>query len=464
MSRVRGLREWGVGGAWRGRQARWRVAGIALLIASASPILRRYLVEFPDEIWQVDLEVYREGARSLVQGRQVYDWLTDNPQYLPFTYPPFSALLGAVLLLAPFAVVGWAWSFLQLGLLWAVTGLGFRPFLERFGTRRGLVQGGVAALLVHLQPVQEGIRFGQVNAVLVALCLADVARRRAGWWPRGSLTGLAAAIKLTPAVFWFHYAVARRWRALAVSVGTAAAATVLTALVAPSASIVFWTDAMLDPARVGPNADTQNQSLRGMLLRIGPPEGRALSLTWLLLAVAVLVVALWLSARLDRLGEPVAVVGVLGMVAVLISPVSWTHHLYWGLVVLAALLGDGRQVGRVVATVAMGAVLWFEWPWWGADWQRDGGLWRAVGLVVEQADCWFALASLGLLWWFVVRPAGLTPAVAPAAAGPAGATESECEEGRRDDGPASRRPSPGVPAAAHPRGPKRAAQSTPETL
>lgn len=442
-------RRWGPG-------APWQVAGVALLAASSYPVLHHYLVEFPDEIWQVDLQVYREGARSLVGGRQVYDWLTDNPQYLPFTYPPFSALLAVVLLLAPFAVVGWAWAFVQLGLLWLVVGLGFRPLLERFDLRRGLAHGALAALLVHLQPVQEGIRFGQVNAVLVLLCLVDVARRRTGWWPRGSLTGLAAAIKLTPAVFWLHYAAARRWRALAVSVGTAAAATVGTALVAPAASITFWTDAMLDPARVGPNANTQNQSLRGMLLRLGPPEGPALSITWAVLAVAVLVAALALSVRLERLGEPVAVVGVLGMLAVLVSPVSWTHHLYWGVVVLAALLGDGRERRRVIATALMGTVLWFEWPWWGADWQKDGGPARVAGLVVEQADCWFALAALGLLWWFLVRSRRGHDGL--------GHDGHGHEEGRRDDGPTPRRPSPDVPTVTDPRGPERAAQSTPQTL
>ena len=459
-ARVNGLQERRVAGAWWSAGRRWQLAGVALLAASAYPIVRHYLVEFPDEIWQVDLQVYREGARSLIEGRQAYDWLTDNPQYLPFTYPPFSALLGTVLLLAPFGVVGWAWAFVQLGLLWVVTGLGFRPLLERFGARRGLVHGAVAAGLVHLQPVQEGIRFGQVNAVLVVLCLVDVARRRAGWWPRGSLTGIAAAIKLTPAVFWLHYAATRRWRDLGVSVGTAAVATVLTALIAPAASITFWTDAMLDPARVGPNANTQNQSLRGMLLRIGPPEGPALTITWMVLALTVLFVALRLSVRLERLGEQVAVVGVLGMVAVLVSPVSWTHHLYWGVVVLAALLGDGRELRRVVATAAMGVVLWFEWPWWGAGWQKSGGLWRAAGLVVEQADCWFAVASLGLLWWLIVRPASRDGRAVGEAAEP-GETEPGEEEGRRDDGPTSRRPSLGVSAATRPRGPERAAQATP---
>jgi alpha-1,2-mannosyltransferase len=388
----------------RAARAGWWLLGVLVLAASTWPVVDKYLLDFPDEIWLVDLEVYREGARSLVEGRQVYGWLTDNPQYLPFTYPPFAALMGTVLLVAPFGVVGWAWTVMQLVLLWVCTGIAFRPFLARFGRRHALAQGAVAAVLIHLQPLQEGIRFGQVNSILVTLCLVDVARRSAGWWPRGSLTGIAAAVKLTPAVFWVHYALARRWRALLASMGVAAAATVLTGLLAPSATMAYWTDALLDPGRLGPNANTANQSMRGVLLRTGLAEGStALSLAWLALVVVVAVSGYRLALALDRLGESVAVVGVLGMLAVLISPVSWVHHVHWGIVVLGALLGDARVPSRVVAAVAGTAMLWFNLPWDGHSWQRHHDWTRYAGYVVEQGYCWFALLSLVALWWLLVR-------------------------------------------------------------
>jgi alpha-1,2-mannosyltransferase len=387
-----------------GRPWIWRLAGAVLLAISAWTVADRWILHFPDEIWLVDLEVYREGARSVVEGRPVYAWLTGAPQYLPFTYPPFGALLGLPLLLAPFGVVGWAWTVLQVVLLWVTAGIAFRPLVERGRARAGLVQGAVAAVLVQLQPLQEGLRFGQVNSILVTLVLVDVARRRTGWWPRGSLTGLAAAVKLTPAVFWLHWAVTRQWRAAAASVGTAAAVTGLTALFAPSASAAYWTGALLDPSRLGPNAGTANQSLRGMLLRIGPPEGPWLSLTWVLCVAGVAVLGLRLSARLDRLGEPVAVVGAVGLIAVLVSPVSWTHHLHWGIPALGALLGDGRSRARVGTALAGGAVLFSRLPWTGNRLGEANDGWLAVvGGVLEQSYCWFALLALLALWWFLVR-------------------------------------------------------------
>jgi alpha-1,2-mannosyltransferase len=391
----------------------WRLLGVAVFATVAVPNIRYYLVGYPQEHWQVDLEVYREGARSLLLGREVYDWLTGGPQWLPFTYPPLAALLGLPLLLVSFHAAGWMWTAIQLWLLWFSVGVAFRPFLQRFGVRRWPVQGVVAGALLYTLPVSDGIRFGQVNAVIVALCLVDLARPGRGRWPRGSMVAIAAALKLTPGVFWVHWAVARRWRTLACSVSIAAAATALTAMVLPSASAAYWTDALLDPGRLGPNTGTSNQSLRGVLLRLGPPAGPALTLTWLALLAVVGAAGFALSARLDRLGEPVAVVAAVGMLAVLLSPVSWIHHLHWGIVVIGAVLGDGRQRRRV-ATAGAGTVwLWLRLPWWGAHMVVLGGVPRWVARLMQNSYTLFALVALVALWLLVARGRSIDAERAP---------------------------------------------------
>ena len=387
----------------------WTALGALVLLASAAPLVRYYLVRQPPEIWQVDLEVYRDGALSLLLGRDVYGWLTASPQWLPFTYPPFAALLGMPLALVPFRAAGWLWTALQLWLLWFSTGVAFRPFLARFGARGPLVQGVVAGVLVWSLPVAEGIRFGQVNAVVVALCLADVARRTPRLWPRGVLVGVAAAVKLTPGVFWIHWAVARRWRPLAASVGATAAVTGLTFLLLPAASATFWTDALLDPGRLGPNAGTSNQSLRGALLRLWPGgssvagPGPGFSPVWLVVVLAVGACGFAVSRRLEQRGERVAVVAVVGMLAVLLSPVSWVHHVHWGIVVVGALLGDARRPARVVAAaVALGTLL-ARLPWWGANALATGDLPRWLARCMQSGYTLFALVSVLLLWWLLVR-------------------------------------------------------------
>jgi alpha-1,2-mannosyltransferase len=124
------------------------------------------------------------------------------------------------------------------------------------------------------------------------------------------------------------------------------------------------------------------------------------------LVATVLGLGLRVSARLDRIGEPVAVVAAVGMIAVLISPVSWVHHWHWGIAVIAALLGDGRRRRRQVAAALAAAALYFDLPWWGGSWPGHGPVVSALGLVVQQSYAIFAVVALWALWRLVTGPDG----------------------------------------------------------
>ena len=81
----------------------WGLA-VALLVLGALPPVLRYLVFWPQDQWQVDVEVYRQAALSLLAGTDIYATLTEPPQLLPFTYPPFAAILSAPLGFVSFLV------------------------------------------------------------------------------------------------------------------------------------------------------------------------------------------------------------------------------------------------------------------------------------------------------------------------------------------------------------------------
>ena len=95
---------------------RWVLAA-ALIALAAVPVVLRYLVFWPLDQWQVDVEVYREAGVSILTGRPVYAALTEAPQLLPFTYPPFAALLAVPLAMMPFGAAGWLWTALRLAFL-----------------------------------------------------------------------------------------------------------------------------------------------------------------------------------------------------------------------------------------------------------------------------------------------------------------------------------------------------------
>ncbi|PPK93191.1 alpha-1,2-mannosyltransferase [Kineococcus xinjiangensis] len=394
----------GTGGTGDGVRGRWFWAGLLLFLLAAAPVVHRYLVDHPQDQWQVDLQVYREAGRSLLVGRPVYSYETEVPQLLPFTYPTFSAVLAIPLALVPFGVLGWVWTAFQLALLWITVGIAFRPLLARAGERAALAQGAVCAVAVWFSPVGEGIRFGQVNAVLIALCLLDLARGHVGRfrWPRGVLVGLAVAIKLTPGVFLIHFAVTRQWRELRNAVVAAAGVTAATFLLAPEASLAFWTDALLSSDRLGPNAGSSNQSLRGMVLRLylSPVATQVL---WLALVAVAAVLGFGVARRMHREGSRVGEVAACGLVAVLLSPVSWLHHVHWGVVALGALAGAGWSRRRLVVAGVGAVLLWCPWPWWGANLVAQPEVPRVLARLVQNGDLLWTVAALWALHRLVRR-------------------------------------------------------------
>jgi alpha-1,2-mannosyltransferase len=150
----------------------------------------------------------------------------------------------------------------------------------------------------------------------------------------GVLVGVAAAIKLTPLMFIPMLWLVGRRRAAVTAAGAFAAATALAWLVLPGDSARFWGTEVWRVNRVGHIATGGNQSINGMMLRLGVAD-HPRSALMLALAVVVAGLALWRAARVGRTDALAATI-IVGSASVAISPVSWTHHQVW--LVLAALL------------------------------------------------------------------------------------------------------------------------------
>ncbi len=252
--------------AWPGRLARrlvgrlaglpsWAVTALGALawiaaLAAIEPLVRGYLTSVPDQRL-VDLNVYRTGGLSVLQGQPLYSVLTQPPQLLPFTYPPAAALFAVPLALLPWAAAQLAWVPFVYAPLAVVIGYAFAPLLRRVGRMRVVLAAIVFAACAYLFPLRDEIRFGQVDMVLLALAVADCAAR-APRWPRGALVGLATAIKLIPGVFIVYLWLSGRRRAAVTAVITAAAWTIGAWLLLPHDSATYWTSVIFDSGRLGP--------------------------------------------------------------------------------------------------------------------------------------------------------------------------------------------------------------------
>ncbi|MFE7629087.1 glycosyltransferase 87 family protein [Kocuria sp. NPDC057446] len=339
----------------------------------------------------IDLDVYRLGGMAVVDRHGFDDELygpglsLDGDGGLPFTYPPFAALL-----FVPLAYLPERLTELALGLASMGVAVVLSAVLLRYASARGrplplqtllgpvtAVAAGTAVLLWS-GPWMRNVGLGQINALLMALVLYDLLRTRddtvLGRIPRGFWIGLAAGVKLTPLAFGLVFLVRGQLRPL-LTAGLTFAATVLIGVLAlPRDAVVFWSEAVLSDDRVGDPAYVDNTSLQGVLLHLGVPGEAEPLLRWALVLVMVVGVALLIRVLAAR-GMILSVVAVNALVMLHMSPVTWSHHhVWWGLVFTAlwveawpAFLRDGpRRLALLLGGTALvglyvGPIRWDAW-------------------------------------------------------------------------------------------------------
>jgi alpha-1,2-mannosyltransferase len=355
-----------------------------------------------------DLMIYRDAMRWWQAGHPLYQFARpDQTQgQLGFTYPPFAAvLLRPLVWLTPTEAI-WAFGVIAVialaaTLWWLVT-----PIADRHGWPRWFSFGLAVVLATGLEPIRLSFDFGQINFVLWALIVLDLAvllPRRSRLLGVG--IGLATAIKLVPGIFIVYLLVTRRWRAAGVAAGTAAGASLIAAALFPHDSWTFWTGTIAHGDGVGQLAYPMNQSITGVLARLALPGGPS-TLVWLVLALPVLAYGLWRASRASAAGDELTGLALIGFTGALISPISWVHHLFWFVPALLALVDSAvtpagvvsglRRRGPLAAAALIGyATVTFSMiQWWDFTLLRPGG---PIGFVLSNWLVWLMLVLLVLL-------------------------------------------------------------------
>jgi alpha-1,2-mannosyltransferase len=340
---------------------RARLPLIAVTVALVTPDL----VSFGGAGWspyRIDLDVYRIASLTWLHGGNPYGVLppTSAGIALPFSYPPAAAVALAPLAVVPMAVAGFALTLASIALTWVV----LRVFTCSLSSRTDLWWLLPAALA--LEPVRATLNFGQVNIALMALVTLDCLHPEPRW-PRGALAGLAAAVKLTPLAFILFFVVHNDRRAAGTVALSFATVTGAGLIVDWHDSVRYWTSVAFSTTRPGSPAFEGNQAISGVLARSGlNPHSQAGSAAWLALSAAVAVAAVIGMRRAIVAGEPAWALSVNALAALLISPISWTHHWVWAAPALMCLAVTGRRHswrGGVAAAWA-GLVLFTVSPMW----------------------------------------------------------------------------------------------------
>src|SRR6516225_9596193 len=304
-----------------------------------------------------DLQVYRMGGAAVLHdGSRLYQLRLGG--LLPFTYPPFAAMVFTGLAVVPWRVAVTVLTGASVVALPAALYLVLRlPGPSRMPTRG---QAWTVALAV-------------AAAVLYDLSLPDTARYK------GLMIGLAAGLKLTPAIFAVYLLITGRRRAAATAAAVFAATVAAGFAALPASSAWFWAGRFASPGHVSPVQNPQNQSLYGALARA--MHTAAILPVWLLLAAAVGVAGLALAAAASRRGDEALGFCLCAVTGLLVSPISWIHH--W-VIAIPALLVAGLAAGRayragnvataVLITAAITAVAVIGWIKLAGDTPRSGWL------------------------------------------------------------------------------------------
>lgn len=333
----------------------WWFRGPLALAAVASVI---FVLRVPDERtpwWGIsgsllDVSVYRWGAEAVAAGIPLYEGLLTGQDPgrgfsgMPFTYPPFAALLMQPLRLVSLSLMEALWTAMTLILLYLVIRMCLRTLSYRNERVTKQVAFCLAAIALCLEPVRTTLWLGQINIVLLALVVGDHLlfrlreEARAGgssspplrWWHRlaGAGSGIAAGIKLTPAFFWAHWILTGRWLMAAASIGAFALSAGIGFALLPSDSLRYWSGTMFESQRIEQDLAPSNQSVRGVLARIIDAD-MAPTAVWLVAAVAIALIGLGVAALAHRAGAQLLALTLAGMTMTMVSPFSWGHHWVW---------------------------------------------------------------------------------------------------------------------------------------
>ncbi|BBY38656.1 polyprenol-phosphate-mannose-dependent alpha-(1-2)-phosphatidylinositol pentamannoside mannosyltransferase [Mycobacterium mantenii] len=302
-----------------------QAAAPMLLIASiAARLAWTYLV--PNGANFVDLHVYLGGSAAIDHPGTLYSYVyaDQTPDFpLPFTYPPFAAVVFYPLHLLPFGLVAFLWQVATMAALYGAIRLSQHLMNAGPAGRRPAMLW--TAIAIWIEPLRSTFDYGQVNVLLMTAVLWAVYTTR--WWLSGLLVGVAAGIKLTPAISGLYLAGARRWGAVVFSAVVFVATIGISVLVVGDQTHYYFTRLLGDAHRVGPIATSFNQSWRGGLSRIlGHDVGLGPLLVAAVAVTAVLAVLAWRALdSADQLGRLVVV----ELFGLLLSPISWTHHWVW---------------------------------------------------------------------------------------------------------------------------------------
>jgi hypothetical protein len=338
------------------RQPRVQIA-ILTLIAVIAIVFRAfgflYLTTLPQ--WGYDLSFYWTAAQHLIHGEPIYSAAQLAGPYAPqgqdgFLYPPpFAAAMIPFALLTPSGAQLGEWLWAAIGLIIFVASVLALARSENIADRYPVLAGRgrwlLVAAAVAFAPVVGELSIGNVHLLLLGLLTAAWLglRRgdRTGDWIAGVALGIAAVIKVFPAVLFLWLLIVRRYRACVAMLAGAAAFALITL---PITGLEPWRQFPRVLANLSAVADATDTISPTVWL--APYLGFGVA-RWGVMAVGLVILAA--NAWRDRdLPVPALSFATAVLVSVLIAPNVYHHYLAIFVLPFVIALGAGTRLSLLV--------------------------------------------------------------------------------------------------------------------
>ncbi|WP_225443231.1 glycosyltransferase 87 family protein [Lolliginicoccus lacisalsi] len=342
----------------------------------------------------IDLAVFQAAGQAFLDGTPLYSDDFERPHGLRFIYAPFAAMLFAPLALIDEPLLQLAWTITSVALVWAILLMLLRhawPALRATPARAMTVATALLGVALVLEPILSTKYFGQINLVLITLVVADLT----GTIPRrfrGIATGIAAAIKVTPAAFGLVFLLRKDLGSVARAIATGLATILIGFLVRPESSMWYWTYEFFRTDRAGGHSYGPNQALTGMLARTGL-DGTAKDILWLAGALLIVALATWCAWRFTRRGDHVVALGLVALASLAAAPFAVTHHWVYVLVLLPIAVAPAYRAWRALVIPAIVVFIVAPHRFAIDDPSSIAGI--AYNFVVGNGQFWTAMVLLG---------------------------------------------------------------------
>ncbi|MGN6393626.1 MAG: glycosyltransferase family 87 protein [Gemmatimonadales bacterium] len=360
-------------GLWSARTAAIAAASVGIALALAVPVGTRQHVGD-------DFHVFWQAGHNFLTGAPLYH--DSLPGARPLKYPPFAALVFTPLALFPLPIAGVLVSLLNLG-LWVAAVYLTRDIVARTTAHR---RGGrvplILGVILSAQYFLDNFHHAQMNEVTLVLVLLAIRAYLDGRDATSAgLVVAATAIKITPVFFVGWLAIRARRRAAIAMVPLGLACIVIPLLLRGpargAAELTEYYHVFLEKHQHGDiGAYMAGQNVAGLVSRMTQPGlGTDSPYQWLpadpatgqllyrTLWVGLLIAYIVKLVRLRRERAPITALELaMGfLVALLLSPITFTTHLVPLLFILTAVLAawspPATTAGRLVTVVVGVAIL-----------------------------------------------------------------------------------------------------------